>query len=44
MNCGEKLGSSFHADHVLPYSKGGKTITRNGQALCERCNLRKAAK
>jgi len=39
--CGEKLSADFHADHILPFSKGGKTITRNGQALCPTCNGKK---
>jgi len=41
--CGVQLRPDFHADHVLPFSKGGKTITRNGQALCPGCNLKKGA-
>ena len=39
--CKTKLLSDFHADHVLAFSKGGKTITKNGQALCKKCNLTK---
>lgn len=41
MNCSKPLQNSFHADHILPFSKGGKTITQNGQALCVTCNLKK---
>lgn len=33
--------SNFHADHVLAYVNGGKTVTKNGQALCQKCNLTK---
>jgi len=40
--CGENLGDSWHADHVVPYSKGGATIIENGQALCPECNLSKS--
>lgn len=40
--CGEKLSKNFHADHILPYSKGGKTILKNAQALCVKCNLKKS--
>lgn len=40
--CGCELSSdNFHADHVRPYSKGGKTDLSNGQALCRACNLKK---
>jgi hypothetical protein len=31
----------LHADHILPFSKGGKTVLENLQTLCERCNLGK---
>jgi len=41
--CGEKLDNSFHADHVVPYSRGGMTVTNNGQALCRSCNCSKGA-
>src|ERR1700704_5166987 len=40
-NCGKKLKSDFHADHVIPFSKDGKTVLLNGQALCASCNLNK---
>jgi 5-methylcytosine-specific restriction endonuclease McrA len=39
--CGEKLTQSLHGDHVQPFSKGGLTHLRNGQALCRQCNLMK---
>ncbi|MGY4476959.1 DEAD/DEAH box helicase family protein [Bradyrhizobium sp. USDA 3364] len=42
--CGEKLSQGFHADHKKPFSKRGPTVTFNGQALCERCNLLKGSK
>jgi 5-methylcytosine-specific restriction endonuclease McrA len=42
--CGKRLYESFHADHIKPHSKGGTTTTRNGQALCPPCNLRKGSK
>lgn len=31
-------------DHVVPYCKGGKTITANGVACCTRCNMKKKGK
>ncbi len=37
--CSTPLKTNFHADHVLAFIKGGKTITKNGQALCQKCNL-----
>tara|TARA_Y100000768_G_scaffold26629_1_gene17951 strand:+ start:4835 stop:6130 length:1296 start_codon:yes stop_codon:yes gene_type:complete len=34
--------TNFHADHILPHSRGGKTKWENGQALCIQCNLAKS--
>lgn len=42
--CGSPLGEDWHADHVIPWSRGGPTTTDNGRALCPACNLRKGAK
>ena len=33
---------NFHADHIVPYSKGGRTTVANGQLLCADCNLKKS--
>ena len=33
--------NNFEADHIVPWSKGGKTIVSNGQALCKACNKKK---
>jgi hypothetical protein len=42
---GAKLSwGEWHADHIVPYSKGGKTIVANGQAACPACNLTKSNK
>ena len=41
--CKCPLDSNFHADHISPFSKGGKTIIQNGQALCPSCNLKKGS-
>ena len=32
---------NWHADHIKPWSKGGKTIVSNGQVACPECNLAK---
>jgi len=42
--CNKKISKYFHADHVIPWSKGGETYVNNGQALCSDCNLKKGAK
>src|SRR5690606_20751198 len=42
-NCGTELGPGWHADHVIPYSRGGNTDVINGQALCPTCNIKKGS-
>ncbi len=43
-NCQKEVEfSEFHADHVLPFVKGGETKLSNGQVLCAPCNLKKSA-
>ena len=44
--CGNKLSSisGCHFDHIIPYSKGGKSTADNCQILCVRCNLSKTDK
>ena len=40
--CGKDIIlEDMHADHVNPYSHGGKTILSNGQSLCQVCNHKK---
>ena len=41
--CESKIAyRSFHCDHVIPHSKGGRTHVNNAQALCAECNLAKS--
>jgi superfamily II DNA or RNA helicase len=37
-------GSLAHADHVVPFSRGGQTTLGNAQLLCKACNLAKSDK
>lgn len=34
----------MHADHIVPWSKGGRTTLENGQMLCAKCNWEKSNK
>ena len=36
------FGTNLHIDHILPFSKGGKSTLENLQTLCEECNLGKS--
>ena len=43
--CGAtKNDRPLHVDHILPRSKGAKTVYENLQALCSKCNLSKSNK
>ena len=39
--CGVQLGDGWHADHFVPWVRGGQTERENGRPLCPACNLRK---
>jgi superfamily II DNA or RNA helicase len=40
---GDQLVAGWHADHVVPFSRGGPTDIANGAALTPSANLRKGA-
>ncbi len=43
--CKEKFDiSAMEADHITPWSEGGRTIEENCQMLCRKCNREKSAK
>ena len=35
---------NWHADHIIPWSRGGKTTVENGQVACPACNAAKSNK
>jgi len=40
--CGDEFEfNQMHGDHIIPWSKGGRTIAENCQMLCTMCNLKK---
>lgn len=44
--CGRNAddGVKLHVDHIIPVSKGGKTVPSNLRTLCDSCNLGKRDK
>ncbi|WP_251159470.1 HNH endonuclease family protein [Caniella muris] len=43
--CGEHFEfKEMEADHIVPWSEGGRTVPDNCQMLCRDCNLRKGAR
>lgn len=38
-----EVGLELHVDHIIPFSKGGKTVEQNLRCLCKDCNLGKGA-
>lgn len=43
-NCGKYMPDEvgLHIDHIIPVSKGGKSVASNLQVLCSKCNGRKS--
>lgn len=41
---GREDGVKLHVDHVVPVSRGGKSVMDNLQTLCEDCNCGKGNK
>lgn len=37
----KEIGVTLHIDHIIPWSKGGETITENLETKCEQCNIGK---
>ena len=43
--CGDPYDiRDMHGDHIVPWSRGGRTNLENGQMLCTTCNLKKGNK
>lgn len=40
-DCGNVNGP-FHTHHVIPVSRGGRTVSFNLKTVCERCHSKKA--
>lgn len=38
---GREDGVKLHVDHIVPVSRGGKSVMSNLQTLCEDCNCGK---
>lgn len=36
--CGDYLGNGYHADHIYPVSKGGRSTLKNMVNVCFKCN------
>lgn len=43
-NPASDLACKLHVDHIVPFSKGGRTVLENLRSTCEHCNIGKGAK
>jgi len=41
-HCGAEITGVWHADHVIPHSRGGRTVEENCVVACPSCNLKKS--
>lgn len=41
--CGDTIGSTPHADHIYPVSRGGRSEPRNMVYVCGKCNIKKSS-
>ena len=39
--CGTEIKGTFHIDHVIPHTLGGRTHEVNGVLSCPPCNIKK---
>lgn len=44
VKCDKPLPDSWHADHIEPFCKTGRTNVLEMQAYCPKCNLEKGSK
>lgn len=42
--CGAPLPADWHADHVVPWCRTGRTNVHEMRATCPTCNLRKGSR
>lgn len=42
--CLQEIEGSYHLEHIVPISKGGKNVLENLAISCQTCNLKKLAK
>src|SRR5436190_85782 len=40
-SCGKPLKRGWNADHIIPFSRAGRTEIANGRSTCPACNQKK---